>query len=98
MNHPARAKVFWSGRSQAVRLPKEFRFDANEVAIRRQGDAVILEPIEKPGWPEGFWERFLAEPPLSEDFELPERPGPPSELSYRDQVIEDWINSMDEEQ
>ncbi len=39
------AKVFWSGRSQAVRLPKDFRFQANEVRIRRQGSAVILEPI-----------------------------------------------------
>jgi antitoxin VapB len=40
-----KAKVFWSGRSQAVRLPKAFRFDGDEVRIRRQGDAVILEPI-----------------------------------------------------
>lgn len=39
------AKVFWSGRSQAVRLPKEFRFAADAVRIRRDGDAVILEPI-----------------------------------------------------
>lgn len=39
------AKVFWSGRSQAVRLPKAFRFDSDEVRIRRHGDAVILEPV-----------------------------------------------------
>jgi antitoxin VapB len=39
------AKVFWTGRSQAVRLPKEFRFDTDEVRIRRHGAAVILEPI-----------------------------------------------------
>ncbi|WP_255540180.1 antitoxin [Caballeronia sp. SBC2] len=39
------AKVFWSGRSQAVRLPKEFRLDADEVRIRRHGRAIILEPI-----------------------------------------------------
>jgi antitoxin VapB len=39
------AKIFWSGRSQAVRLPKEFRFDTDEVRIRRQGNRVILEPI-----------------------------------------------------
>lgn len=39
------AKVFWSGRSQAVRLPKEFRFEAEEVRIRRHGAAVILEPV-----------------------------------------------------
>ena len=40
-----RAKLFWSGRSQAVRLPKEYRFDGTEVRIRRRGNAVILEPI-----------------------------------------------------
>lgn len=40
-----KAKVFWSGRSQAVRLPKDFRFDAAEVHIRRHGRSVILEPI-----------------------------------------------------
>jgi antitoxin VapB len=39
------AKVFWSGRSQAVRLPKEFRFDSDQVRIRRRGNAVILEPL-----------------------------------------------------
>ena len=39
------AKIFWSGRSQAVRLPKDFRFDVDEVRIRRHGSAVILEPI-----------------------------------------------------
>ena len=41
----ATAKVFWSGRSQAVRLPKEFRLDAQEVRIRRHGNALILEPV-----------------------------------------------------
>ncbi len=39
------AKIFWSGRSQAVRLPKDFRFEGEEVRIRRHGRAVILEPI-----------------------------------------------------
>jgi antitoxin VapB len=42
-----RAKIFWSGRSQAVRLPKEFRFKGEEVRIRRHGSAVILEPINE---------------------------------------------------
>ena len=41
------AKLFWSGRSQAVRLPKAFRMEGNEVRIRRHVNAVILEPIEK---------------------------------------------------
>jgi antitoxin VapB len=39
------AKLFWSGRSQAVRLPKDFRFRGKEVHIRRHGAAVILEPL-----------------------------------------------------
>jgi antitoxin VapB len=39
------ARVFWSGRSQAVRLPKDYRFEGDEVRIRRHGTAVILEPI-----------------------------------------------------
>jgi antitoxin VapB len=38
---------FWSGTSQAVRLPKEFRFDTDEVRIRRHGSAVILEPVAR---------------------------------------------------
>jgi antitoxin VapB len=43
------AKLFWTGRSQAVRLPKEFRFEGQAVRIRRQGQAVILEPVA-PDW------------------------------------------------
>ena len=38
------AKVFTTGRSQAVRLPKAYRFATREVTIERQGDAVILRP------------------------------------------------------
>jgi antitoxin VapB len=45
MEQGDRARVFWSGRSQAVRLPKEYRFEGTEVRIRRRGAAVILEPI-----------------------------------------------------
>lgn len=37
------AKVFWTGRSQAVRLPKAYRFVGEQVLIRREGDRVILE-------------------------------------------------------
>jgi len=40
-----RAKIFRHGGSQAVRLPKDFRFDSAEVRIRRHGAAVILEPV-----------------------------------------------------
>lgn len=50
-----RARLFWNGRSQAVRLPFEFRFEGDEVEIRREGDAVILEPVRKRTWPPGYW-------------------------------------------
>ncbi len=39
------AKIFRSGRSQAVRLPKAFRLNCSEVRIRRQGNALVLEPL-----------------------------------------------------
>jgi len=41
------AKIFWSGRSQAVRLPKAYRIDGDEVRIRRRGNALILEPVPR---------------------------------------------------
>lgn len=66
---PTRAKLFWNGRSQAVRLPKEFRFEGDEVAIRREGERLILEPVGKRGWPPRYWER-LAE--LTRNFDFPE--------------------------
>ena len=58
-----RAKIFWSGRSQAVRLPKDFRFPGKEVRIRRHGSAIILEPITDDwGWLDSLVGR------LDEDF------------------------------
>jgi antitoxin VapB len=57
-NPVTRAKLFQNGRSQAVRLPKEFRFEGTEVSLRREGDAVILEPITKRSWPRGYWSRL----------------------------------------
>ena len=44
------AKVFMSGRSQAVRIPKEFRFEGDEVTIRRSGDSLVLTPAPKRTW------------------------------------------------
>jgi antitoxin VapB len=40
------AKLFAHGRSQAVRLPKEFRLPGKEVRVRRMGRGVLLEPVE----------------------------------------------------
>lgn len=50
-----RARLFWNGRSQAVRLPKEFRFAGDVVEIRREGSAVILEPVAEAQWPKDYW-------------------------------------------
>ena len=47
------AKLFVNGQSQAVRLPKEYRFSGNEVFIRKVGNAVMLFPKES------AWETFL---------------------------------------
>lgn len=41
------AKLFKNGESQAVRLPKEFRFDGDEVLIKKAGNAVVLLPKKK---------------------------------------------------
>lgn len=47
------AKLFTNGSSQAVRLPKEFRFIGNEVYAQKVGDSVILVPKDK------AWETFM---------------------------------------
>ncbi|WP_029408429.1 AbrB/MazE/SpoVT family DNA-binding domain-containing protein [Thiomicrorhabdus sp. Milos-T2] len=41
------AKIFQSGNSQAVRIPKEFRFDVSEVEIFKRGEEIILKPKPK---------------------------------------------------
>ncbi|MBP9561024.1 MAG: antitoxin [Syntrophorhabdaceae bacterium] len=48
-----KAKIFKNGQSQAVRLPKEYRFEGNQVYIKKIGNLVILIPHEK------FWESFV---------------------------------------
>ena len=49
------AKLFNTGGSQAVRLPKDYRFDGTEVFIRKEGASVVLEPKVKRRWPKGFF-------------------------------------------
>ncbi len=51
------AKLFKNGRSQAVRLPKDFRFDGDEVYVRREGDSVVLSPKKTPA--ENPWKDFF---------------------------------------
>ncbi len=57
------AKVFATGRSQAVRIPKKFRFEGDEVYIERRGDQIILTPKPR------SWEEYFSQARrLSEDF------------------------------
>ena len=57
-----RATLFMNGRSQAVRLPKEFRFEGTHVYAKKEGNRVILSPVDD------RWERFLAAFGSSPDF------------------------------
>jgi antitoxin VapB len=68
------AKIFKNGRSQAIRLPAEFRFPGTEVIIEKEGDKVILRPK-----PSG-WDDFFARPSqVPSDF-LEERYDVPPEV------------------
>ena len=57
------AKLFQNGRSQAVRLPREFRFEGNEVRIRQVAAGVLLEPMisDARQWFDAL-DRFKSEP------------------------------------
>ncbi|MCL2110860.1 MAG: type II toxin-antitoxin system VapB family antitoxin [Clostridiales bacterium] len=55
-------KVFANGQSQAVRLPKKYRFASDEVGIQKVGEVVLLFPKDN------AWAGFLASPPASDDF------------------------------
>jgi len=56
------AKLFANGSSQAVRLPKDFRFLGDEVGVKRVGDVVILYPKDSD------WVNYCNCPPVTEDF------------------------------
>jgi antitoxin VapB len=48
------AKVFKTGRSQAVRIPKRYRFQTDTVNIRKQGESIVLTPLKAITWDEFF--------------------------------------------
>jgi virulence-associated protein VagC len=56
-------QVFQNGDSQSVRLPSGFEFADKEVAIRRDGEAVILEPIKRTAWPKDFFTQIRIDDP-----------------------------------
>lgn len=67
------AKVFMTGRSQAVRLPKAYRLDCDEVTVERKGGKLILTP--RPG---KDWGKFFARPGVADDFLRDRKDVPPS--------------------
>jgi antitoxin VapB len=69
------AKLFRNGRSQAVRLPKEFRFRGDRVRIRRVGKGVLLEPMvtDVEAWFAAL-DRFGPEPFMPEGRNQPKTP------------------------
>jgi antitoxin VapB len=75
----ALAKIFMSGRSQAVRLPKELRFSGDTVIARRLGNGVLLLPVDAP------WQSMLQALDEFEPGFVMEREQP-----ARQQIREDW--------
>ena len=65
----ATARLFFNGRSQAVRIPKAFRFEGvDEVIIRKEGEALVIAPLRK------TWTSYAEEAPsVGEDF-MADRP------------------------
>jgi antitoxin VapB len=77
MSSTATAKLFKHGRSQAVRLPKEFRLPGTEVRVRRVGRAVLLEPLDEPFDVKAWFARldeYLDVPFMEEGREQPPMP------------------------
>ena len=57
------AEIFHTDGTQAVKLPDGFRFEGDTVSIRREGEAVILEPVKPATWPLGFFDSIRIDDP-----------------------------------
>ena len=83
------AKLFNNGQSQAVRLPKEFRFEGTQVFIKRVGNGILLLP-EQDSWQGLFASLHLFSDDFLEDREQPEQ----QEREFSrvpGLVIENWV-------
>ncbi len=56
-------EVFSIEGRQAVKLPDEFRFTDTTVSIRKEGEAVVLEPVKFKTWPTGFFQDIRIDDP-----------------------------------
>lgn len=57
------AQVIDLNGEQAIKLPRAFRVSRDVVAIRKQGEAIVLEPLRPSAWPDGFFEEIHIEDP-----------------------------------
>ena len=57
-------EIFYAEGCQAVKLPDEFCFKGNTVTVRKEGDAVVLEPVKVCDWPVDFFESIRVDDPL----------------------------------
>jgi antitoxin VapB len=57
------AEIIHTDGTQVVKLPDEFHFEGDTVSIRREGEAVILEPLKSAAWPAGFFDRIRIDDP-----------------------------------
>lgn len=80
--HEQRARVFRNGRSRAVRIPRQFDFEGDEVIFHRESDGrLVLEPVAARRSPRELIEWLRAQPPLDEELgEIEDFPPEPVDL------------------
>ncbi len=64
MKEVATAKLFKNGNSQAIRLPKQFRFEGDEVLIHREGKKIVIESLVKK---KSRWDKFFSDTTIVPD-------------------------------
>jgi len=73
-------RIFKNGRSRAVRIPKEFDFPGDEVVMRKEGERLVMEPVQDRATTfRALLEKWRTEPPLGPEDEFPEIDDPPPE-------------------
>lgn len=78
MNEGRPVKLFRNGRNQAVRIPREFELPGTDAVMRKEGDALIIEPAKTKG---GLAELLASWEPLDEEWpDIPDLPTDPVDL------------------